>query len=102
MLPSSGPLRVATGGVDIHVRLHPAAHRAGVEGVVETADGTRVLKIRVTEPPEDGKANAALIKLLARTWKVPKSALSIISGRTRYPDQLEGSDWEYGGYRKGA
>jgi uncharacterized protein len=41
-----------------------------------------VLRLRVSEPPEGGKANAALIKLLAKAWKLPKSALSLVAGHT--------------------
>jgi uncharacterized protein YggU (UPF0235/DUF167 family) len=36
----------------------------------------------VTAVPEDGKANAALLKLLAKTWKLPKTSLTIASGAT--------------------
>lgn len=36
----------------------------------------------VTAPPESGKANAALLKLLAKAWKLPKTSLSVISGAT--------------------
>ncbi|MEO3428027.1 DUF167 domain-containing protein [Pelagibius sp. CAU 1746] len=64
------------------MRLQPGASRAKVDGVVVLDDGAAVLKLRVTEPPEGGKANAALIKLLAKTWKLPKSALSLVAGQS--------------------
>lgn len=38
------------------------------------------MKIRVTAPPEGGKANAAVIKILAKAWGVPKGSLDIASG----------------------
>ena len=41
-----------------------------------------VLRIAVTAAPEDGKANKAVIALLAKTLKVPKSAIDIASGET--------------------
>ena len=44
--------------------------------------GARILKIRVNQPPEDGKANKAAIELLAKYLKVKKSAVSIIFGET--------------------
>ncbi len=44
--------------------------------------GARILKIRVNQPPEDGKANKAAIELLAKYPKVKKSAVSIISGES--------------------
>lgn len=41
-----------------------------------------MLKIAVTAVPEAGKANAAMIKLLAKEWHLPKSALGIAAGAT--------------------
>ena len=38
------------------------------------------IKVAVTAPPEGGKANAAVVKLLAKAWDVPKTAISIASG----------------------
>ncbi len=40
------------------------------------------LSVRVTAPPEDGKANAAVCKLLAKALGVPKSAVSVTRGET--------------------
>lgn len=45
-------------------------------------DGTTRLRARVTAAPEKGRANAALIALLAKTWGVPKSALDVASGQS--------------------
>ncbi|WP_322095984.1 DUF167 domain-containing protein [Pelagibius litoralis] len=53
-----------------------------MEGLGELDDGATVLKVRVSAPPENGKANAAMIKLLARTWRLPKSSLSLVAGQT--------------------
>tara|TARA_B100000676_G_C18040091_1_gene824346 strand:- start:218 stop:454 length:237 start_codon:yes stop_codon:yes gene_type:complete len=39
------------------------------------------LRVRVNEAPEKGKANAALIKLLAREWNIPRSRLSVVRGQ---------------------
>ncbi len=46
------------------------------------ADGSTTLKATVTAVPEAGKANTALLKLLAKTWKLPKTSLSVASGAT--------------------
>lgn len=69
-------------GLRVPVRLTPKASRDRIDGVVAEADGTLVLKAAVTAVPEDGKANAALIKLLAKAWRVPKSAITIVAGAT--------------------
>ncbi|QYZ66667.1 MAG: hypothetical protein OI74_03060 [Gammaproteobacteria bacterium (ex Lamellibrachia satsuma)] len=39
-------------------------------------------KIRITAPPVDGKANAHLIKLLAKAFGVPRSQVTLVSGKT--------------------
>ena len=46
----------------------------------QEADGWVCLKATVTAVPEGGKANEALLKLLAKTWKLPKTSLEIASG----------------------
>lgn len=64
------------------IRLTPNSGRNAVEGIEAAADGEVFLKARVTAVPEDGKANKALILLLADTFRVPKSSISILSGET--------------------
>ena len=48
------------------------------------ATGSRadVLHLRVTAPPEEGKANAAVVALVAKSLRVPPSSVSIIKGLT--------------------
>ncbi len=48
----------------------------------ETIPGTIALKISVTSVPEDGKANDAVIKLLANAWHMAKSDISVVRGAT--------------------
>jgi len=67
-------------GLRLNVRLQPNARSAAVEGLEQLSDGSYVLKVRVTAPPEDGKANRALVELLAKTWRRPKRDLELISG----------------------
>ena len=62
-------------GVTFAVRLTPRASENEIAGI---QDG--VLKVRLTAPPVEGAANAALIELIADRLKVRKSAVSIISG----------------------
>ncbi len=69
-------------GVTLWLRLTPKGGRDGVDGVETMADGKTVLKARVRAAPEDGKANAALIELIARALSVPKKAVTIRSGET--------------------
>lgn len=67
-------------GVSIAIRLQPGARKDAVGGLAGQSDGGKALKCTVTAPPEDGKANDALIRMLSKEWGVPKSALSVIAG----------------------
>jgi uncharacterized protein YggU (UPF0235/DUF167 family) len=60
----------------------PKGGRDNIDGWAKAADGSRMLKARVSAPPEHGKANAALITLLAKALDVPASAIGIASGDT--------------------
>jgi uncharacterized protein (TIGR00251 family) len=66
-------------GVSVAVRVQPAARRAGLHGQVADVAGTR-LKIAVTEPPEDGRANRAVCTTLAAALDVPAATVEIIQG----------------------
>ena len=67
-------------GVVLHVRLTPKSSAARIGGA-EDHRGKLVLKAYVTTPPEDGKANAALLALVADWLGVPKSAVALASGQ---------------------
>jgi uncharacterized protein len=69
-------------GVAFWLRLTPKGGRDSLEGFEALADGRLVLKARVRAAPEDGRANAALIALLASALQAPKSALTLVSGQT--------------------
>ena len=62
------------------VKVRPGARHAGIDGVVDLAGGDVALKVRVTAPPEGGKANAAVVALLAKAWGLPKSAIEVAAG----------------------
>jgi uncharacterized protein len=64
------------------IRLTPNAAKDAVEALETSDDGQTWLKARVTAVPEDGKANKALVQLLAKWLKTPKSSISILSGET--------------------
>ena len=70
----------AAGGLTVTVKVTPRASRTRVTGLAQDADGAPLLAVAVTAPPEDGKANAALVRLLAKEWRVPRSAITIASG----------------------
>ena len=67
-------LRRGAAGVTVDLRVQPRARRTALEN----SHGT--LKAAVTAPPEGGKANDAVIALLAQTWRLPKSSFGIVKG----------------------
>jgi hypothetical protein len=62
------------------VRASPRAGATHVAGIAAEADGGTTLKVAVTAVPEGGKANAALLRMLAKEWGLPKSTMSITGG----------------------
>ena len=69
-------------GLKCSIRVQPNASHNKIHDIVETAECEKRLKISVTATPENGKANQAVIKLLSKQWKIPKSQISVISGQT--------------------
>jgi uncharacterized protein (TIGR00251 family) len=76
------PLRPHNNGVTLSIRLTPGAKKDAIGGVMDIADNRKALKASVTAPPEDGRANKALIALLAKELRLPKSCVSLLSGET--------------------
>jgi len=66
------------GGAALMVRVIPRAHRDELAGILD--DGT--LRVRLTAPPVDNKANEALVRFLARLLGVPRSKVEIVAGHT--------------------
>ncbi len=64
-------------GDDLYLSCHlqPKAKKDEITGLYGDS-----LKIRITAPPVDGKANVHLIKVMAKLFGVPKNAVTIVSG----------------------
>lgn len=71
------------------VKLTPRGRRDTIDGWTKDADGEKILKVRVTAPPVDGKANAALIAVLAEALGVSKSHFRIAGGETARNKRVE-------------
>jgi uncharacterized protein len=78
--PTADWLTSRPDGVRLSVKVTPRSPSKGVQGVEVDGRGQAYLVVRVAAPPEDGKANAATIKLLAKHCGVAASALRLVSG----------------------
>jgi uncharacterized protein YggU (UPF0235/DUF167 family) len=74
------PLRREGADLLLSVRLTPKSSRARIGGVFTDSQGQNWLQASVTTPPEKGKANAALIALLAASLKLPASSILLETG----------------------
>jgi uncharacterized protein len=66
----------------VAILLSPRAKSDRLVAIAATAEARRVVKATVTAAPEGGCANEALLQLLARTWRLPRADLSIVTGAT--------------------
>jgi uncharacterized protein (TIGR00251 family) len=69
------PISTTPDGVRIRVQVQPRASRTEAQGLHGDA-----IKIRLAAPPVDGAANRALIRLVASTLHVPRSAVTVRAG----------------------
>ena len=75
--------------MNLNIKVQPRASRNSVE-----ISGDGAVKVRVTAPPDRGRANDAVIKLLAARLRVSRSAVRIVRGHTSRNKvvQVEGLD----------
>jgi uncharacterized protein (TIGR00251 family) len=72
------PIHSHGGGVTFSVKVHPRARKDAITG--ELGDS---LKLCLTAPPSEGRANEACIEFFAKLLKVPRSSVTIASGQSR-------------------
>ncbi len=71
------PVHDSSIGATFAVKVHPRARKNAITG--EVGDS---LKVALTAPPVDGKANEACIEFFAKLLKVPRSSITIAAGQT--------------------
>ena len=74
------PWTATADGLVVAVRLTPRGGRDAIDGVAQLADGRSVLKVRVRAAASEGEANAALMKLIAKTLGVAVRDVSLVAG----------------------
>jgi hypothetical protein len=71
------PVQESKSGVTFAVKLHPRAKKNAITGEIGAA-----LKLSLTAPPLEGRANEACIEFLANLLEVPSSSITIASGQS--------------------
>jgi len=71
------PIHETSVGVTFAVKVHPRAKKNAITGAVGDA-----LKVSLTAPPVDGKANDACVEFFAKLLNVPRSSVTIAAGQT--------------------
>jgi len=71
------PIHETAGGATLAVKVHPRAKKNAITGEVGDA-----LRLALTAPPVDGRANQACIEFFANLLDVPRSSVTIASGET--------------------
>jgi len=70
-------IRDSSDGCALSVRVHPGARRNAITGVHDGA-----LKVSLTTPPTDGRANQALIAFIAEQLGIPRTRVTLLTGAT--------------------
>lgn len=85
----------------VAIRLSPRASSNRIVGWRDSADGSGpALAVRVTAPPVDGKANAALVRLLAKRLGLARSRVRIVRGETGREKLVEVDGLDEAGIRE--
>jgi uncharacterized protein (TIGR00251 family) len=71
------PIHESAKGIAFAVKVHPRARKNAITGVLGDA-----LKLALTAPPVEGKANQAVIEFFADLFQIPRSSVTIASGET--------------------
>ena len=71
------PIHESAKGITFAVKVHPRARKNAITGTVGDA-----LKLALTAPPVEGKANQAVIEFFAELFAIPRSSVTIASGES--------------------
>jgi uncharacterized protein (TIGR00251 family) len=72
------PFKKTKNGITIEVKVEPRSSQRGIAGVM----GENIVKVKLTAPPVDGAANEQLIEVIAEEFKVRKSQVKVIRGKS--------------------
>jgi uncharacterized protein (TIGR00251 family) len=82
------PWRTSPAGISVALRVTPRGGRDDIDGIETLSDGRSVLKVRVRAIADGGEANRAVTELLAKSLRVPKARVRLLSGATSRLKQI--------------
>ena len=82
------PWRASAAGISIALRVTPRGGRDDIDGIETLSDGRNVLKVRVRATADGGEANRAVTDLLAKSLRVSKARVRLLSGATSRLKQI--------------
>lgn len=71
------PVTESSKGISFSIKVHPRARKNAITGIIGDA-----LKLALTAPPVEGRANRAVIEFFAELFEIPRSSVTITSGET--------------------
>ena len=77
------PVTESSKGISFSIKVHPRARKNAITGVMGDA-----LKLALTAPPIEGRANQAVIEFFAELFEIPRSSVTIASGETSRNKQV--------------
>ncbi len=81
-MPSAPAYTRRGDALEVLVKVTPGAARDAIGEIVDDGTGTRRLTLKVTAKAEGGAANRAIVRLVAKSWRLPPTSLAIIAGQT--------------------
>jgi uncharacterized protein (TIGR00251 family) len=82
------PWRTSSEGISVALRVTPRGGRDDIDGVETLSDGRSVLKVRVRAIADGGEANRAVTELLAKSLRLPRARVRLLSGATSRLKQI--------------
>ncbi len=69
-------------GIKIHLKVTPNAVKSKICDIIDGEFGQKILRVRIAAVADNGKANKALLKFMAKEWGIAPSRIKILSGET--------------------
>jgi hypothetical protein len=81
-MTTRGPFERRGDAVELFLNVTPGARREAIGAIAEDGQGHRRLHVQVTARAEGGEANRAVVRLLAKSWRVAPTAIEVTAGQT--------------------